>query len=351
MATIKDVAAAAGVSYTTVSHVINGTRVVAPETKERVERAIRELGFCPNRAAKALRTGDAATVSVVAMSGSDPYFSGVIHGIQERAWNEGTDVFVAYSELTDACPKVWNPDVYAEICARERDHIDRSLRHLAKGVIINSLQEDEELEACLNGLSIPAILFQRLLPGSSWDTYISDDYGGTMEAMDHLLGLGHRRIGLVEGFSFDSHTVKHRKRAWRNALTMAGLDCGDELIRDGRYDQQGALDATVDLLSLEARPTAILYYSDEMALAGLRAARDMGLSVPEDVSIVGYDNLCLCDYTCPRLTSVNQMRVTIGIEMMERLLERIANPNLQPIIKTYPERLVIRESTGPAQNG
>ncbi len=345
MATLKDVAARAGVSYTTVSHVINGTRAVAEDTRERVERAIRELGFRPNMAAKALRTGETATVGVVSISGNDPYFAEVLHGVQERAWNGRIGVLISYSELTDCCPENWCEEYYAEICERERGHIEGFADKGAQGVIVNSLQEDVELESQLRSLNVPAVLFQRLVKGPTWDNFVCDDYQGTSQAMERLIALGHRRIGLVEGFGFDSHTVQFRKRAWADALTRSGIGVDASLVRDGRYDPSVALVKTRELLSLSDPPTAILYYSDSMAVAGIRAARDAGYSVPDDLSIVGYDNLYTDAYTVPRLSSVNQMSHCIGLDMMSRLAERIERPGLEPIVRRYPQEYVEREST------
>lgn len=345
MATLKDVAARAGVSYTTVSHVINGTRTVAAETRERVERAIRELGFRPNMAAKALRTGETATVGVISISGNDPYFAEVLHGVQERAWEGRFGVLISYSELTDCCLECWDEKYHGEICYREREHLEGFADKGAQGVIVNSLQGDAALEAQLRGLNVPAVLFQRLVKGPTWDNFVCDDYLGTSQAMERLISLGHRRIGLMEGFGFESHTVQSRKRAWADALRNAGIGVDEALVRDGRYDPAVSLVKTRELLSLSDPPTAILYYSDSMATAGIRAARDAGLSVPEDLSIIGYDNLRTDEYTVPRLSSVNQMSHRIGLEMMSRLAARIENPDLEPIVQVYPQEYVEREST------
>lgn len=346
MATIKDVAALAGISYTTVSHVINGTRPVAPETRARVEEAVRKLGYCQNMVARGLRKGETMTVGVVSVSSSDAYFAEVLHGVEERGGEDGYGVYISYTALTDVCPAACKVTGTDYLGAREAENLSGLERRGIQGLILNSLQADDRLESVLSALRAPCILFQRLVRGPGWDNFICDDYQGASDAMHYLLSLGHRRIGLVEGFGFETHSVKFRKKAWEDALAAAGIGIDPALIRDGRYDPAAAYSETRALLSMTDRPTAILYYSDTMAFAGIRAAADLGLSVPGDLSVVGYDNLPIDDLSVPRLTSVNQMSCQIGRDMMERLIERIASPGLESLVRSYPQDLVVRESTG-----
>jgi len=347
MATIKDVAALAGVSYTTVSHVINNTRVVAPETRGRVVEAIRVLGYSPNVVARGLRCGESKTVAVHSIANSDPYFTQVLHGVQEYGWEAGYGVYISYTELVDACvmgDPVLDEGTFAD---RENSHIADLGRRNIQGLILNSGQPDDRLKEALEALKTPCILFQRLITGARWDNFVCDDFQGTAQAMEHLLSLGHRRIALVEGFGFESHSVKDRKKAWKTALDAKGFPSDESLVRDGGYDSAESYRVTQDLLAAGNRPTAIVYYSDTMALAGIRAAYDLGLSVPRDVSIIGYDNLSFDAFTVPRLTTVNQQSILIGRNMMARLAERIDDPNLEPLVRTYPQELIVRESTGP----
>lgn len=346
MVTIKDVAALAGISYTTVSHVINGTRPVAPETRARVEEAVRRLGYSQNMVARGLRKGESMTVGVVSVSGSDAYFAEVLHGVQERGAEDGYGIYISYTALTDVCPASCKITGTDSLGLREAEQLSGLERRGIQGLILNSLQSDDRLENVLSGLRTPCILFQRLVRGAGWDNFICDDYQGSSDAMRHLLSLGHRRIGLIEGFGFETHSVKFRKKAWQDALRATGIDPDPDLVRDGRYDPAAAYSQTKSLLAMDNPPTAILYYSDTMAISGIRAAADLGLSVPGDLSIIGYDNLPIDDLTVPRLTSVNQMSCQIGRDMMERLMERIADPALESLVRCYPQSLVVRESTG-----
>ncbi len=347
MATIKDVAAIAGVSFTTVSHVINGTRAVAPETRARVEEAIKKLGYSPSVVARSLRSGESKTVGVVSIANSDPYFTQVLHGIQERGWEAGFGVYISHTELIDVCATdaiIPDNDCLAD---REDQHLGDLSRRNVQGVILNSLQTDARLSKTLERLELPCILFQRLITGPRWDNFMCDDFQGTSEAMAHLLSLGHSKIALVEGFGYESHSVKFRKQAWNDSLIAAGFKANPAFIADGQYDPVACFRVTKELLSAKERPTAIIYYSDMMALAGIRAAYDLGLEVPKDLSVIGYDNLTIDTFTVPRMTSVSQQSVRIGRDMMSRLAERIAHPEIEPLVRTYPQELIVRESTGP----
>lgn len=346
MATIKDVAALAGVSYTTVSHVINNTRVVAPETREKVEKAIQQLGYEPNVVARGLRKGKSKTIGVVSISSSDIYFSEILQGLQEKSWEEGYGVYISYSDLCgsrNVDVKIKNDNTF---CDREQKLLEDLVRRDIQGLILNSLLPDGQLKQALASLKIPFILFQREIEGLSWDTYLSDDYQGTREAVNYLLERGHTRIALVEGFGYESHTIRYRKKAWLECLLQSGIEPDPHLVRNGAYDINAAYTVTRALLQENDPPTAILYYSDTMALAGIRAAADMHIKVPDDLAVIGYDNLHLGEITVPRLTSVNQMTYQIGKDMVERLIKRIDNPDIEPVLKTYPQNLVIRESAG-----
>ncbi len=348
MITTKDVAARAGVSFTTVSHVINNTRPVSPETRARVQAAIKELGYRPNILARSLRMGETRTIGVISISNSDPYFAGVLHAIQQLAWEGG---FGVYTSCTEPCIDILSGEGETEyddgaLGNRERRAIESMVGRDIQGLILNSLQGDAALASILKKLKTPCIIFQRLIKGPNSDNFISDDRQGSLDAMRHFIDLGHRRIALVKGFSFESNSARQREGAWMFALEEAGLPIDIELIRDGGYDMGQAWQITKDLLQMKNRPTAILYYSDLMAMAGIRAAADLGLAVPEDLSIIGYDSIDTDMFTVPRLSSVSQISGLMGRDMTERLLERIKTPDLPAGVFKYPQELVLRESTG-----
>ena len=347
MITTKDVAREAGVSYTTVSHVINKTRSVSAETKKRVEDAIEKLGYCPNVLARSLRMGQTKTVGVVTISSSDPYFAVILHAMQEFAWNEGYGVFVSSSDLCCPCsPDEEEHKMDNSLGDREQNAVKNMIGREIQGLILNSLQTETELMKTLEQITKPCIVFQRHIEGTKFDTFVCDDYQGTSDAVEYLLSLGHKKIAFVKGFTYDTHSARFRETAWREVLQKNGIQADENYLIDARYDEQISYDETKKILSLKNRPTAILYSSDTMAIAGMRAAKDMGISIPDELSVIGYDNLEVDQYTIPRLTSINQDSATLGHDMMKRLLEKIKDPTLEPVIKTYPQKLVIRESTG-----
>jgi DNA-binding LacI/PurR family transcriptional regulator len=174
---------------------------------------------------------------------------------------------------------------------------------------------------------------------------VTDDESGAADVMRHLQGLGHRRIALINGHTFSSHSARQREQAYRQAMQTAGAE---SLIRDGNYTFEGARDATKELLELSHRPTAFFCISDRMALGSLSALQDAGLRVPEDVSLVGYDNLELLNYVRPRLTTVDHGGRESGRRLARRLLDRIRQPDLSAERLVSTPQLLIRETTAKA---
>jgi len=171
---------------------------------------------------------------------------------------------------------------------------------------------------------------------------VTDDARGGTDVMRHLWELGHRRIALITGHTFTSHAARQREQAYRQVLEDAA---GESVVADGNYTFEGARDATRRLLARNPRPTAFFCISDRMALGCLSALQDAGLRVPEDVSLVGYDNLELLNYVRPRLTTVDHGGREAGRRLAQRLLDRIRSPGLPPEELVSQPRLLVRETT------
>ena len=339
----------AGVSVTTASHALNKTRFVQPDTAERVFRAARELGYSVNSVARGLRTGTSRTIGVIGHSALDPFFAEVVVGIEHECYNRGYDVYLGFVEYPHGCTysgSVKNfereeeflravlsgrfdaahpfdapekPDIFE----KEKALVAKLLSRDVDGMVIHPAASDPAVEEVLAGIKPKLALFHRTIKGVEADVFVSDDYAGTLSALQRLLALGHRRIGMVYGFSWEGHEVRERFRAYRDALAAAGISPDTSIMANGAYELDAAAEATRRLLSRADPPTAILYWSDPMAIAGMDAAREAGASVPRDLSIIGFDDLPLASRVSPRLSSIRQETVGMGESMARRLIDRI----------------------------
>jgi len=376
VATLKEVAQLAGVSITTASHALNGTRFVQPETAARVFSAVKALGYRPNNIARGLRTGASRTVGVIGPSAQDPFFAEVVVGIEHTCFERGYEVYLGFVEYPvgvtcgepvaelsveqgflhwvmegrfDASSPGDDDDFPGAM--KEEELVRKLLAREIDGLIVNPGLPDARAAALLTGIRAKLALFHRSVQGLEADLFVSDDYAGTLEALDALLRLGHRRIGMVYGYSWTGHTVRERFRAYHDAHQRAGLAVDTTLLLNGGYSMDVAADATRALLALPDPPTAILYWSDLMAISGMDAARAAGRAVPQELSVIGFDDLPVAARVCPRLSSVRQEKQAIGSAMAARLIDRI-----EGLVQGAPERIVLptsyvaRDSAAPVSS-
>ncbi|MDP9898328.1 LacI family DNA-binding transcriptional regulator [Variovorax ginsengisoli] len=333
MATIKDVALQAGVSVTTVSHVVNTTRHVSTAVRERVELAIRELGYVPSAVARSLKSNTTRTLGMLIPNSSNPYFAEIVHAVEARCFAAGYTLILCN---TDDAPA--RQSVYLKVLAERR--ID--------GLIVVSTGDDDALVAQLHGLQMPAVLLDREIDDPGCDLVETAHKDGALLAMQHLLALGHRRIACIGG---PAHVIagELRVQGWRQALANAGvLPEGDALLWRGGFTSQGGHEAMRAILSSPgARPSAVFACNDLMAMGALRAAHEVGLRVPDDLSVVGFDDIELCAYTSPPLTTVAQPKARIGALAVDMLLERVSGQRHQPHQMVLPAELRVRASTAP----
>lgn len=341
---IKDVAKLAGVSYTTVSHVINKTRPVNIDTARKVEKAVKELNYIPNATARGLRAGKTRTIGVIDTNMFDMFFSEVMRSAQSELEASGYSLYFAYSHLEEGdCGE----NCFDFFASKEISYLEKLFSRDVDAIIINPINPDDVLRDFFKDLSIPVLLFQRDLNVGTTFPVMSDDYSGGYQALSHLTSLGHRDIAVVFGFSYPTHSVSRRRIGLEKAAADAGLSADDIQWRNGDYRMDRAYEQTVDLLRSDKRPSAIFYYSDTMAMAGLRAAADMNVSVPEELSIIGYDDIPLTSYSVPRLTSIRQDSCDLGRFIGEKAVSLIEKGEEE--VKSgenLPVELIARESTG-----
>ncbi|OLU34758.1 LacI family DNA-binding transcriptional regulator [Pseudomonas sp. PA27(2017)] len=327
MATIKDVAARAGISYTTVSHVVNGTRPVSDPVRSKVEAAIAELGYVPSGVARSLRVRATGTLGLLVPNASNPYFAELARGIEDHAERNGYSVILCNSD----------------------DDTDKQLRYLRvllerriDGLIVATVASDAAFAEALANLRVPLVLVDRSLEGVSADQLRVDHEQGAYLATRHLLELGHRRIACIGGPA-STQVAQLRAAGYRRALDEAGIAA--RAVADCPFTSPAGHAAAQALLAGEQRPTAIFAGNDMIALGVLRAAAERQLQVPQQLSVVGFDDIEVSRYLHPALTTVGQCIGALGEQVAERLLERIRTPGLAVAQRLIEPILVLRESS------
>lgn len=326
--TIRDVARLASVSVTTVSHVLNGTRYVEPETEERVRRAVEQLGYRPNLLARGLRRRETATIGLLIPDNSNPFFAEVARVIEDAGFAAGYSVILCNSDLSEE---------------KQARYVDVLLAKQVDGLIlISSGFGPARLERIL-GARVPVVIVDRELSGVPVDQVIVDNDQGGCFAGEYLVRLGHRRIGCIAGPS-DITPSAGRLTGFRRALSAAGVELAlDAIVRgDGRYASGD--DAMAELIRRDLGLTAVFAHNDLMAIGALSALRRAGLRAPEDISVIGFDNILQAAAMAPALTTIAQPVVELGQVSMRLLLDQIAQQPEQPSRVVLPTILVERES-------
>ncbi len=329
--TIRDVAQRAGVGIGTVSRVLNGGVNVRGVTRDRVHQAIQELGFRPSPAAQALSRGRASTIGVTAPHLTRPSVVERLRGVVETLGTSTYDLGLATVETGEQ---------------RERRIADLCQRHRVDGAIIISLSPTADEATQLRDTGVPTVVVDA--QSADFPSIVIDDVVGGRIATEHLLTLGHRRIAFLgdapeEGFHFTSSD--DRQQGYLAALADAGVERNDGLIVLGEHSRAVAMTLTTRLLSMPRRPTAIFASSDTQALGVLEAARSLGIDVPGDLSVIGFDDLEIASFI--GLSTVRQPLFETGKRAAELLLETVDSPAILPASTiTLDLDLIPRETTG-----
>ena len=333
-----DVARLAGVSHATVSYVLNGHtggRVpISDETQRRVWDAIEKLGYEPDARAQALRLGNTKTIALIIPDLRNPHFCEYATGIEEAARQAGYHILLSSTTLNDE----YAVEIFKDLARRRFDGL----------ILVSSfILESNEAKTTLARIRKRGLPIVELSEYYGIDSVSADYRQATKEVMSYLLSLGHRRVGLIYGVG-GNELAEDRLKPYRASLESAGIPVDEDLIMNCGPTIEDGHQAAIKLLELTPRPTAILAINDLLAMGALRAAADLGLDVPDDLSLVGYDNIPMANFFVPRLTSVTKDAYELGKKAFEVLFARIQNPHLPPQHIQSLARLVIRESTGPA---
>jgi len=328
MTTIRDVAEEAGVSIATVSRVLNKQVSVSPATRVKVEKAIEQLNYQPNYLGRNLRRAETKIILVILQNISNPFYSKVVEGIEDLGHKHGYNIMIC------------NTDSESE---RERSYLDLLVNRLVDGVILMEPEINSQ-ELSQIGNDFPVVQCCEYIEGTDVPHISIDNVEAGYTAINHLIKLGHTRIGMISGYN-RLLSAMQREEGYKQALKDAGLEYIQDLIKYGSYGFTGGLRATKELLQMKNTPTAIFAISDITAIGAIRAIKEEGLKIPEDIAVVGFDNTSIASMYDPQVTTISQPRYDLGKISMEMLLDLI---NKEPVTlrEVYLEHeLIIREST------
>jgi LacI family transcriptional regulator len=329
LATMRHVAECAGVSVTTVSHVINHTRPVSEELREKVLAAMDELGYQPNRLARSLRRGETHTIGMIVPDNVNPFFAEIARGIEDAGSGEGYSVILCNSD-GNLEKELFYHNV---LTAKQVD-----------GILFVAVGASTEVIRSLQKRRMPLVVIDRDVPDVAVDSVLIDNAEGGRQATRHLLDLGHRRIGCITGPS-DLTPSAARVTGYRQALHEAGIAADEALVVRGDFMYESGHRAAHRLLAMDDPPTALFACNDLMAIGAISAAVSAGWQVPADLSVVGFDDVRLASFANPPLTTIAQPKYEIGVLAVTMLLERMQDYDMPPRRRQLDTHLVVRRST------
>ena len=336
--TQRQIAEAVGVSRTTVSLVLNdvpGTRV-SPETRHRILEVANQLNYYPDAAARTLVSGRTSTIGFVLCQSPDRIFADaflpeVLRGVGDAVQANGFRVLIHSVE------DVTSPDAYIGL-VREKQ---------TDGIILSGPRSDDRQLLQLRAEGFPVVLLGQL-PGSGIPFVDVDNVGAAKQAVEHLISLGHRRIGMITNAPLAYTAARDRLVGYRHALEEAGLTCTQDLVRTGDFREESGVRAMNDLLDLAQPPTAVFVASDLVTFGAMMAIKQRGLTIPDDVALVGFDDVRLANYVNPPLTTVRLPAYGLGYRAAMLLTEPIVGEPVEEHESFLRLELVVRQSCGAA---
>lgn len=327
--TIYDVAEAAGVSIATVSKVINGTGRISDKTRKHVTNIMEALKYQPSMVASALTGKSTFTVGLTLPDLANPFFAEIARAVEDRGHEYGFNVFI--------CSTDNDPD-------REIKYFSLLTQKRVDGVIVATRTEKDLFLKKLIQQNVPIALITGEMPTLAVDTVMVDDFLGGYQAGSHLVEQGHRRIAIL---AEDINTMSNRERirGCKQAMTAAGIEVDERLVTSGDFTVSGGKDAMIRLLDMEEPPTAVFACNDLLAIGAIQGARERGLQLPQQLSVVGFDNTILATIIDPPLTTIAQPIQEIGRQAMDLLVQEIkGEKSMKQRVVLMPE-LVVRGST------
>lgn len=301
---MRDVAREAQVSLGTVSNVLNNVSTVTEENRKKVLEAIKGLKYRPNTAARVLKTNISKSIGLVIPDITNPYYPDLARGVEDIARKHGYTIFLCNDDRNSL---------------KEKNYIDALISKNVDGIILvkpkQSCEEIEDIQKRCNVVLVDA----DDVTGYKCNLINVDDYSGAMQAMNLLYEYGHRKIAFVSG-QLESMSSIRRQEAYINFLKSKNIEIDESFIKKGQYDWHSGYKSAIELFGQKNRPTAIFAANDLMAIGAMKAAREKGVSVPGDMSIIGYDDIDMASLCTPQLTTVKQPKYETGMISMEMLI-------------------------------
>lgn len=331
MATIKDIAKRVGVSTATVSHVINKTRFVSEGLKQKILQAIQELNYQPNAIARSLVKRKTHTIGIIISDIMNPFYTAIVRGIEDVTYKSGYNVMLCN---TDEDPE------------KERLYVQVLLEKRIDGLAISTAFRDGIHPLLPQLKMIPLVNIVRKMKGLSADAVMGDNIGGAYKAIEHLIELGHRRIGIISGPSGLSSGAE-RLKGCKEAFEDHRLTIDHGLIKFGDFKKESGYHLTKEIFLRSDPPTAIFVTNNQMTIGALSALNELKMRIPEDISLISFDDMEWYSFLNPPITTVEHSPYLMGKKAGELLLQRISKKRKKPKKVLFQSNLIIRKSTSP----
>lgn len=336
MATIKDVAKYAGVSTTTVSHVINKTRFVAEDTTKAVWAAVQALNYSPSAVARSLKVNTTKSIGMIITTSEAPFFAEIVLAVEEQCYRLGYSLFL--------CNTQNDPE-------KIQNHLDMLIKKRVDGILVMCSEYTEKSLALFNGTNVPMVVMDWGVNDNKNDRILDNSFEGGYLATKHLIENGHKEIGVIAG-NLEKTTARSRFDGFVKAMNEANLPIRQEWVFEGDFEPEDGFECMNNFFRQEKLPSAIFCFNDVMALGAISAITEKGYSVPNDFSIIGYDNIHNSRFYAPPLTTIHQSKSRLGCKALELLLTRINDEGKahEPQTLEFHPELVVRSSVKNLNN-
>ncbi|TQQ02425.1 LacI family DNA-binding transcriptional regulator [Vibrio cholerae] len=329
MATMKDIARLAGVSTSTVSHVINKSRFVSDEIAERVNNAAQQLNYAPSALARSLKMNRTKTIGMLVTTSTNPFFGEVVKGVERSCYHQGYNLILCNTEGDNQ---------------RMKASINTLLQKRVDGLLLMcSTLEGERLDVFDRYPDIPIVVMDWGPILFASDKIQDNSLQGGYMAAKHLIECGHKEIGCITG-PLIRHQAQMRYEGYKRALAEAGIAINPDWIVESDFECEGGYQAFEKLYQRGKLPSALFVSNDMMAMGVIQAASQRGLRVPDDLSLIGYDDVHIAKFMTPALTSIHQPKYRLGKAAVDTLLYRLENPDTTAQVVQLEPTLVVRNS-------